>query len=120
MATSVSFVLETAVYTNTVSSKCLWQVLEMISCTPRFICVIHPFLEGMMAQVIDSGDMSEKFGVSNGTKQGCVRAPLLFSIFFALMLMVAFKDCDFRCDTCGRMGWSRIGLFARTGTRCSR
>jgi len=30
----------------------------------------------MMAQVIDNGDMSEKFGVSNDTKQGCVLAPL--------------------------------------------
>ena len=48
----------------------------------------------MVVEVIDNGDMSEKIGVSNGTKQGCVLALLLFSIFFALMLMVAFKDCD--------------------------
>jgi len=28
-----------------------------------------------------------------GTKQGCVLAPLLFCIFFSLMLLVAFQDC---------------------------
>ena len=27
-------------------------------------------------------------------KQGCVIAPLLFCIFFSIMLLVAFKDCD--------------------------
>ena len=79
---------------DSVSRKGLWQVLEKIGCTSKFIRVVRSFHDGMMAEVIDNGDMSEKFGVSNGTKQGCVLAPLLFSIFFALMLMVAFKDCD--------------------------
>jgi len=33
------------------------------------------------------------FDVTNGTKQGCVLASLLCSIF-AMMLLVVFKDCD--------------------------
>jgi len=48
----------------------------------------------MQGQVIDEGEVSEHFGISNGTKQGCVLAALLFSIFFAMMLFVAFKNCD--------------------------
>jgi len=56
--------------------------------------VIRSFHEGMRAWVIEGGEQSEDFDVLNGTKQGCMLAPLLFSIFFAMMLIVAFKDCD--------------------------
>jgi len=34
------------------------------------------------------------FAVTNGTKQGCVLASLLFSIFFSMMLLIAFKPCN--------------------------
>ena len=48
-----------------------------------------------MGQVIDGGEASAAFDITNSTKQGCVLAALLFSIFFAMMLLlVAFKDCD--------------------------
>lgn len=48
----------------------------------------------MLRQVLDDGKLSDPVGISNGTKQGCVFAPLLFSIFFSMMLSVAFKDCN--------------------------
>ena len=48
----------------------------------------------MKGQVIESGVLSDLFGISNGTKQWCVLAPLLFCILFAMMLLVDFKDCD--------------------------
>ena len=48
----------------------------------------------MLAQVLDSGEISDPFYVSNGTKQGCVLAPLLFSIYFSMMFQVAFHDCS--------------------------
>jgi len=38
--------------------------------------------------------ISVPFDIANATKQGCVLAPLLFCIFFSIMLLVAFKDCD--------------------------
>jgi len=46
--------------------------------------------DGMRAAVIENGEISPDFDVTNGTKQGCVLAPLLFIIFFAMMLHVAF------------------------------
>ena len=48
----------------------------------------------MSASVIDSGASSKSFAVTNGVKQVCVLAPLLFNIFFSVMLHVAFKNCD--------------------------
>jgi len=48
----------------------------------------------MHAAVIENGEMSSDFDVTNGTRQGCVLAPLLFTIFFAMVLQVAFQDCE--------------------------
>jgi len=69
-------------------------VLKQIGCTEKFIRVIREFHEGMKGQVLDCGELSDLFCVSNGTKQGCVLSPLLFSIYFAMMLLVAFRNCN--------------------------
>jgi len=72
----------------------LWEVLLKIGCPPDFVNIISSFHEGMRAAVIENGEMSSDFDVTNGTKQGCVLPPLLFTIFFAMMLQVAFQDCE--------------------------
>ena len=48
----------------------------------------------MKASVMSNGDSSEPFTVTNGTKQGCVMAPVLFALFFSVMLKYAFADED--------------------------
>jgi len=48
----------------------------------------------MRAAVTENGEMSSDFDVTNGTKQGCVLAPLMFTIFFAMMPRVTFRDCE--------------------------
>ena len=48
----------------------------------------------MHGQVIDDGEISAAFEITVGTKQGCVLAALLFCIFFSIMQLVAFRDCD--------------------------
>ena len=54
--------------------------------------LISSFHDGMEVTVKEGSERSSAFGVTSGTKQGCVLAPTLFSIFFSLMLHVAFKD----------------------------
>ena len=48
----------------------------------------------MLAHVIDGEDISAAFSITSGTKQGCILIPLLFSIFFSLLLDVAFRTCN--------------------------
>ena len=48
----------------------------------------------MEARVLDQGSFSATFNVFNGVKQGCVLAPTLFSIMFAMMIRDAFHETD--------------------------
>ena len=72
----------------------LWQVLRKIGCPEKFVKIIQSFHDGMQGQVIDDSEVSGLFDIANGTKQRCVLAPLLFCIFFSLMLLVAFQNCQ--------------------------
>jgi len=64
----------------------------------RQVCESDPFFPlsyyGMTASVFCNGMVSDSFIVGNSVKQGCVLAPILFLIFFAMMLFVAFRDND--------------------------
>ena len=79
---------------DSVNRQGLWQVLRKIGCPDKFVKIVESFHEGMQGQVIGEGELSGMFAVTNGTKQGCVLASLLFSIFFSMMLLIAFKDCS--------------------------
>ena len=79
---------------DSVHREGLWMVLKKIGCPDKFVSIVRSFHDGMMGCVLDDGEISSPFDISHGTKQGCVLAPMLFSIFFAMMLLVAFKDCD--------------------------
>ena len=77
---------------DTVNRPGLWAILEKVGCPNQFIGLIRSFHDGMNVTVREGSEKSQPFGVTSGTKQGCVLAPTLFSIFFSLMLHVAFKD----------------------------
>jgi len=79
---------------DTVNRSALWKILRKIGCLSGFVDIISSFRDGMWACVIEGGEKSLIFDVLKGTKQGCVLAPVLFSIFFAMLLLVAFKDCN--------------------------
>ena len=53
---------------------------------------VHNYDRGMMANVSVGGGVSESFSVTNGVKQGCLLAPMLFSVFLSAMLDEAFRD----------------------------
>ena len=79
---------------DSVDRTALWEILLKIGCPTDFVTIIRSFHEGMRANVIENGEVSPDFEVTNGTKQGCGLAPLLFVIFFSMMLRVAFRDCN--------------------------
>ena len=79
---------------DSVSCEGLRKLLLKIGCPPRVVKIIRSFHDGMMARISDLGTTSEAFPVTNGTKQGCVMAPLLFCIIFSAMLQDAFKNCS--------------------------
>ena len=56
------------------------------------LAVIRQFHDGIQACVrLDDGECSDKFDVGQGLRQGCVLAPLLFNMFFTVVLRVAVK-----------------------------
>ena len=48
----------------------------------------------MIGQVLSDGEASEPFSISNGVKQGCVLAPVLFNLFFTCVLNHAIRDLE--------------------------
>lgn len=67
----------------------------------------------MTASVMES---RKSPSLTNGTKQGCVVAPVLFAIYFSAMLMVAFAHLDTQYRTDGSV-FNLQWLKARTKIR---
>ena len=81
---------------DTVCRDGLWQILEKFGCPRKFTALVRQLHDGMRATVLDSGDTSDSFPVTNGVKEGCVLPPppTLFSVVFAAMLHEASQDND--------------------------
>ena len=79
---------------DTVSREALWDVLARYGCPPKFIQIIRLFHVDMTGQVLSNGEQSDPFSISNGVKQGCVLAPVLFNLFFSCVLRQAVGNTD--------------------------
>ena len=79
---------------DTVNRDALWKVLKKLGIPDNMLNVIISFHDGMRASVVSNGESSDPFNVTNGTKQGCVMAPVFFALFFSVMLKYAFADVD--------------------------
>jgi len=79
---------------DTVNRDGLWHVLKKLGCPNKFVSVVRPLHDGMEARVLDQGSFSDTFNVSNGVKQGCVLAPTIFNIMFAMLIRDAFHDTN--------------------------
>ena len=77
---------------DTVCREGLWKIMEKYGCPSKFTTIVRQFHDGMTARVLDDGEPSEAFPVTNGVKQGCVLAPTLFSMIFSAMLSDASSD----------------------------
>ena len=64
--------------------------MTFVDCPPRFVVIVRQCHNDMQARVQNDGP----FVVTNGTKQGCVMSPTLFSMMFSAMLMDDFQDSD--------------------------
>ena len=77
---------------DTVDHILLWQVLTRIGVPPQMTAVTRQFHDGMRACVrSDDGVCSDWFEVEQGLREGCVLSPLLFNIFFAVVLNVVLQ-----------------------------
>ncbi|KAI8496709.1 hypothetical protein Bbelb_253640 [Branchiostoma belcheri] len=76
---------------DTVCRPALYKVLKSVGCQPKLLQLVVSFHEDMKACVQFDGATSDFFDMKNGVKQGCVMAPTLFSIYFAVLLRYAFK-----------------------------
>ena len=79
---------------DAVCSDGLWLIMEKFGCPRKFTAMVRQLHDGLGATVLDNGDTSYSFPVTNGVKQGCVLAPTLFSMVFAAMLHDASQDND--------------------------
>ena len=118
-----SFFIDLTKAFDTVHRKALWTVLERIGCPQKFVKMIQLFHDGMTGQVLSSGDggVTETFEISNGVKQGCVLAAVLFNVFFTCMLSHAVRDLEKGVYIWYRFDGSLFDVCRLTAkTKCSR
>ena len=71
---------------DTINREALWTVLECIRCPPKLVLMIRLFHDGMIGQVLSNGNVTDAFMISNGVKQGCILALVLFNVYFTCTL----------------------------------
>ena len=79
---------------DTVNREALWVILNKLGCPAKFTKLIQLFHDDMTGEVLSGGEPSDSFSISNGVKQGCVLAPVLFNLFFTQVLRHAVRDLD--------------------------
>ena len=71
----------------------LWAILVKFGCLSKFK-IIRLFHDNMTGEVLSHSATSAAFDITNGLKQGCVLAPVLFNLFFTCVLNYALKDLN--------------------------
>ena len=69
-------------------------IMELLSCPPKFLSMVIQLHKDQRSQVRLNSDLSGSFPITNCVKQGCVLAPILFSIFFSIMLKQVIENLD--------------------------
>ena len=79
---------------DTVHRTLLWQLLSKFGCPPNFIRVLAALHDGMNATVVAGGKKSAPFQVTVGVKQGCVLAPVIFSLFTTAVILLLYNNIN--------------------------
>ena len=66
--------------------------MERLGCPPKFLNIVIQLHKDQHGQVRLNRDLFGSLPTVNGVKQGCVRVPTLFSIFFSMMLKQVIDD----------------------------
>ena len=85
---------------DTVCHNGLWNIMSKFGCPPKLVTLVLSLNDGMLALILNNGQSSDAFPLTNGVKQGCVLAPTLFSILFTAMLLDAFSDNEDSIKLC--------------------
>ena len=79
---------------DTVDRDMLWKVLKLFGCPDDFIEIIRQFHIGTRGRVTVGNKESEPIEVNHGTKQGCVLAPTLFTLFLTTVLLILHQEIE--------------------------
>ena len=71
---------------DSVPWEALWRGLQCLGVPPKLAEIVAAFHTGMMARVRFNGDFSKDIAINNGLRQGCSISPVLFNLYFALVL----------------------------------
>ena len=65
---------------DSIDRECLWKILGFYGIPKKIISIIKEMYNGSSAQVLVNGELTGKFEIKTGVKQGCVLSGLLFII----------------------------------------
>ena len=71
---------------DSVPRQALWLALGRLGIPEGLLNLIQSFHESMQAAVRVGASTTEPFAVNNGLRQGCVMAPVLFNLYFGVVL----------------------------------
>ena len=74
---------------DTVNRYVLLNILRKFGCPPTFIAILQQFHTGMCTLVVMAGSQSSSFPVEVGVKQGCILAPIIFSLLLVAMTCIS-------------------------------
>jgi len=77
-----------------VNREGLRRIPSRVGVPSKLINIIRSPQAGMRATVLDRGCESEAIAEQNGTKQGCVLAPIIFGIVIVCVIYDAFNELD--------------------------
>ena len=105
---------------DSVDRDMLWRVLRRFGCPEHFVRMIEQFHTGAKGRVVVGQQESDQLDVNHGTKQGCVLAPTLFTLFLTTVLVSLHQELGngifVRTRADGKL-FNLARLKARTKTR---